>query len=875
MRNTNYFSFFNYIKVTFGAYTLTLFKSIIKFQKMIIKNRLRANFLRRCISHNIVPPHARVLHKFDNMFFSKRINNKFDLIRNKMSKQLLKLEIQDACCRTNYAINQTCNISYNIFQRVPVSVCNSFFSTQNKSLCFFYHNEQNRLNKKFNWLLNKKAQHVRSNIVTYFYNLPLPNSNSQYSLTDLSTSSSNKPNIEINISPPSNLQSQNPLDIKEKWFINLSSTSIPTHIRSILQLGDNFSLPFLNKEKLTIEFIKNVENNLCKLPREMIHTIRDRSTTIINRLSSWSIPNYEFTNNLKTLISQTKNFINNNDNLILTRADKGNVTVALDKDKYIQDMNNLLSDQNTYIIVKKDPLRKISSSLRELLTRWKNMDYISSATYRYLSCSDGVLPRAYGLPKIHKPNHPLRVIVSSINSPLYTLASFLDKIMHISFPRASSSVKNSFDLVNKLKYITIGKDHTLISLDAVSLFTNIPLDLAIESVNSRWEFISRNCEIPKSEFIIAVRLVLHSTFFTFNNIIYQQTYGTPMGSPLSPVIADIVMQDIENKALETLGSKLPFYFRYVDDIACAVPNNLIERTLEIFNSIHPRLQFTMEIGIDNKLNFLDVSLLLNHENLIFDWYHKPSFSGRYLNFYSQHPLCQKRDIVIGLIDRVLFLSHPRFHVKNFTFVMETLINNNYPIEFIFEILQERIKILIRRANYPNNLQKDRKNNEGTPLYFTVPYVSNLSERFRDITKDLNVKVSYFSLNKLNNLIKTHKDVLPHTSHSNVIYKINCNNCDASYVGQTGRQLNTRIKEHKNHIKRNNPTKSVITEHRINLQHDFDWDNITILDHEPIYHKRLISEMLYIKRQKNSLNLQTDTEGLHQSYFTAIDSLPKI
>ena len=95
------------------------------------------------------------------------------------------------------------------------------------------------------------------------------------------------------------------------------------------------------------------------------------------------------------------------------------------------------------------------------------------------------------------------------------------------------------------------------------------------------------------------------------------------------------------------------------------------------------------------------------------------------------------------------------------------------------------------------------------------------------------------------------------------------------MGQTGRQLNTRIKEHKNHIKRNNPTKSVITEHRINLQHDFDWDNITILDHEPIYHKRLISEMLYIKRQKNSLNLQTDTEGLHQSYFTLIDSLPKI
>ena len=113
------------------------------------------------------------------------------------------------------------------------------------------------------------------------------------------------------------------------------------------------------------------------------------------------------------------------------------------------------------------------------------------------------------------------------------------------------------------------------------------------------------------------------------------------------------------------------------------------------------------------------------------------------------------------------------------------------------------------------------------------------------------------------------------SHMNVVYKINCNNCDVSYVGQTGRQLNTRIKEHKNHINRNNQTKSVITEHRTNFLHDFDWDNIEILDQESIYHKRLISEMLYIKRQKNSINLQTDTEGLHQSYFVAIDSLPKI
>ncbi|KYN14843.1 hypothetical protein ALC57_12952, partial [Trachymyrmex cornetzi] len=44
-----------------------------------------------------------------------------------------------------------------------------------------------------------------------------------------------------------------------------------------------------------------------------------------------------------------------------------------------------------------------------------------------------------------------------------------------------------------------------------------------------------------------------------------------------------------------------------------------------------------------------------------------------------------------------------------------------------------------------------------------------------------------------------KDGLPHDSKENVVYKINCKNCDASYVGQTGRKLKTRINEHKNDI----------------------------------------------------------------------------
>lgn len=92
------------------------------------------------------------------------------------------------------------------------------------------------------------------------------------------------------------------------------------------------------------------------------------------------------------------------------------------------------------------------------------------------------------------------------------------------------------------------------------------------------------------------------------------------------------------------------------------------------------------------------------------------------------------------------------------------------------------------------------------------------------------------------------------------------------MGQTGRQLKTRISEHRNDIRRNDDNISVITDHRINFKHDFDWDNVQILDNERFLAKRLISEMIYIRLQSNSLNLQSDTDFLHHAYSSLLSNL---
>jgi len=132
-------------------------------------------------------------------------------------------------------------------------------------------------------------------------------------------------------------------------------------------------------------------------------------------------------------------------------------------------------------------------------------------------------------------------------------------------------------------------------------------------------------------FILNYHFILSSTYLTFNNIIYKQTFGTPMESPLSPIIADVVWQDLERK-LNSINLSLPFYYRYVDDIILAAPSNKITDILNTFNSFHNRLQFIIEYEHNRCLSFLDLKLNIIINRIVIDRFQKKTFSGRFLFF---------------------------------------------------------------------------------------------------------------------------------------------------------------------------------------------------------------------------------------------------
>jgi len=227
-------------------------------------------------------------------------------------------------------------------------------------------------------------------------------------------------------------------------------------------MGGNFNLPLSNKKTARHEFIK-VEANVKRNNILNLKTIRNIAIPQFHHFLHEYGKKNALNEQIIDMYNTTVNFCKKNTKILFTRADKGNATVAQDRVFYNNKILDLLNDNNTYSVIKKNPILKIERELNSFLKNWLTKRFISKKEYYFMHLRDSILPKAYGLPKIHKQNIPFRIIVSSINTALYNVAIHFHKILSQSIPTPKSHINNSFELCSILSGKKLKSSDILIS----------------------------------------------------------------------------------------------------------------------------------------------------------------------------------------------------------------------------------------------------------------------------------------------------------------------------------------------------------------------------------------------------------------------------
>ena len=119
-----------------------------------------------------------------------------------------------------------------------------------------------------------------------------------------------------------------------------------------------------------------------------------------------------------------------------------------------------------------------------------------------------------------------------------------------------------------------------------------------------------------------------------------------------------------------------------------------------------------------------------------------------------------------------------------------------------------------------------------------------------------------------------KDIAEKEDRQNVIYKINCKNCNKAYIGETGQNIKNRIKQHKYNVgSPKNINKTALANHAIKHTHGFDFSNVKVLSSEGNVKCRKIKEAIYITKNINeTVNFRSDTQSICNNYANIIHNL---
>ncbi|XP_046404148.1 uncharacterized protein LOC124169549 [Ischnura elegans] len=600
--------------------------------------------------------------------------------------------------------------------------------------------------------------------------------------------------------------------------INISDQSLDAPTLSVLSKGLGFApspkaIPY-------IDFIVEIEPVIAKLPDYL--AVKARAEVMVE-LDRAQPPQP----NISKEEQDALDTLRRNEAVMVLPADKGNAIVLMNTKDYRKKVNDILRD-GAYKKLPKDPTDSVARKTIKLI----KFSGVPEGMISSLRPRAPAPPRLYGLPKIHEEGVTLTPIMSSIGSPTYNLEEYLAGLLSVHVDRCERHVKNSSEFVKNLSKIHLEDADVMVRLDVVSLFSQLPRDDTLKLLESRFDL----------EKVELFRHVFRSTYFKYDGEFYEMTDGLPMGSPLSPAVANFFMEYFEQKALAKAHWKPKCFLRSMNHTFIVWPHGdkHLETFLKSMNRQHPKIKFTMEKEKDEKIPFLDVLIHRRGDGTIgHSVYRDPNHSDLDLSGNSHHHPSQKTAIMSELILRAQSIADKESLPQELTYLVKTFRQNGFREEDISSTLRE-------------TLQSPKMTMDGQkPLARAdIPFVSTVSREISRILKKFDIETHFHSVSTLKDQLVKAKD--PCGLYTPGVYQIPCE-CGLVYIGRTAMTVATRVKEHQGHLRSRKKEKSAIAEHSILHDHAIQWDKTKVLHREGRDRERKIKESIEIRLAQNKFN----------------------
>ena len=474
---------------------------------------------------------------------------------------------------------------------------------------------------------------------------------------------------------------------------------------------------------------------------------------------------------------------------------------------------------------------------------------------------------AYGTVKTHKPDNPLRPIISQVNTPTYKLAKRLNQLLKPYIPG-----KYLLNSVDEFLDILRGKkpDGSLASIDVESLFTNVPIEETIEIIlNEVYEKRSNGLPPLNLSKNLLERLLTSCTkdapFRGPDGKLYVQREGVAMGSPLGPLFANFYMAHVENLVLSNPEVTPSTYLRYVDD--CFLDVRDTEHLQSLIQEFETKsvLRFTYELSESNTIPFLDVVVEQRDDRFVTSVYRKPTNTGQTLNADSECPTRYKTSVIRAFIRRATRTSstYEAMH-QEFTRVKQLLINNGYRNRDVDREIRNQLKQLYEPASDNENTRSQHHlyyrnfmNTEYKTDERTLKHIVTKNVKCRDDTHRLKIHIYYQSTKTKHLIMRNNPSETKRLMRTNVLYKFDCPSEDCrprrnSYVGFTWTTLSRRLTMHRQHgaIKTH-----MEDEHNTTLTRQLLVNNTTIIHSNRDPRRIEIIEAIHIRDNTPSINTQ--------------------